>query len=211
VKAILTTISVTENTIRQAMIVESNSSETRHKDTRAATLTEHSKTREHVKQAMFIESGNAESRHQQTEAVILTNSTEVKEEICNTIGVEGENSNHRHSQTQEIIVAKQTEARVEITQALDTLDSNLRAEQEATRKELEQLKVALKQIEKDMARRDEELKILIIDLSKTHTEKEKKRLQERSNAVTIALYALITVYESLQVRVTHCGLGIAVC
>ena len=62
-----------------------------------------------------------------------------------------------------------------------------------------------------MARRDEELKILIIDLSKTHTEKEKKRLQERSNTVTIALYALITVYERLQVRVTHCGLGIAVC
>ncbi|KAH7348849.1 hypothetical protein BKA65DRAFT_268893 [Rhexocercosporidium sp. MPI-PUGE-AT-0058] len=54
------------------------------------------------------------------------------------------------------------------------------------------------QIEEDMARRDEELKLLLIELSNSVNEKEKKRLQERSNAVTTALYALIIVYESLQ-------------
>lgn len=58
----------------------------------------------------------------------------------------------------------------------------------------------MEQFEQDMLRRDNELKDLLIELSKAHSDKERKKLQERSNAVTVALCALVTIYQSLQVR-----------
>ncbi|KAH7416755.1 hypothetical protein BKA64DRAFT_276354 [Cadophora sp. MPI-SDFR-AT-0126] len=199
-KTILVEISVTEDTIREAIIVEGDNSERRHNETKAVILSEQGQTRGHITDTILSEGELAGTRHEQTVAVIRAKGTEVQEDIRDAIHVESENSSQRHKQTQDIIIASHTEAQNDITQTLETLDSNLKAEQEATRRELEQLKIAMTQIEKDMARRDEELKVLLIELSHTHTEKEKRRLQERSNAVTIALYALVTVYEALQVR-----------
>jgi septal ring factor EnvC (AmiA/AmiB activator) len=97
-------------------------------------------------------------------------------------------------------VAKQEETQAEMTQVLESIDASSRAEHEATRRELEQMKQALAQIEQDMIRRDDELKELLTAIGRAHGDKEKKNLQERSNAVTVALCALVTVYQSLQVR-----------
>jgi len=61
------------------------------------------------------------------------------------------------------------------------------------------LEQAIAQIAQDMKQRDEELKELLKALICSHNKKERKALQERSNAVTAALVALMTIYESLQV------------
>src|SRR5438045_1465301 len=100
-------------------------------------------------------------------------------------------------------MVKQDETHTEVIEALQSLDSSSRAEQEATRRELEQLKQALAQIKQQMKRRDEELKELLKALSRNHNKRERKALRERSNAVTVALYALSTIYETLQVFQGH--------
>jgi len=97
------------------------------------------------------------------------------------------------------IETTQIDTHIEVTTALKVVDFNSRAEHEATRRELEQMKHAMLQIEQDMVRRDEELKGLLLALSQAQGGKERERLQEKSNAVTAALYALVTIYQSLQV------------
>lgn len=155
-----------------------------------------------IRNAILVESEASETRHEHRTTIILAKGTEVQKDVRSAILAESENSDKRPEKTKGDILAKQAETQVEVTQALETLDTNLRAEQESTRLELEQLRSAMVQIEEDMARRDEELKLLLIELSSSVNDKEKKRLQERSNAVTTALYALIIVYESLQVCFT---------
>jgi hypothetical protein len=56
------------------------------------------------------------------------------------------------------------------------------------------------QIEQDMKRRDEELTVLLLALREARTVKERQKLQERTNAVTTAIYALVTMNQSLQVE-----------
>jgi hypothetical protein len=113
------------------------------------------------------------------------------ESVQDFIKVESGKSNERHEQSTTTIVAN----------ALESVNASSREEHEATRRELEQMKEALAQIEQDMIRRDNELKELPIALGKVHSEREKKKLQERSNAVTVALCALVTIYENLQVHI----------
>ncbi|KAG4436838.1 hypothetical protein IFR05_007687 [Cadophora sp. M221] len=197
-KALLSGISVTELSIREAIIAEGENSDRRHKNIEAVIVSSQAEARSEIRNAMLMESEASETRHGHRTSVILAKGTEIQEDIRGAILEESENSDKRHQKTKGDILAKQTETQVEITQALETMDSNLRAEQESTRLELEQLRSAMVQIEEDIARRDEELKLLLIELSSSVNDKEKKRLQERSNAVTTALYALIIVYESLQ-------------
>ena len=97
------------------------------------------------------------------------------------------------------IISNQDESQAIVTQTLESMDENSRVEHEATRRELEQMKQVVVQIQQDMVRRDNELKTLLLELSKTHSEKERKKLQEKSNAVTVALCALVTIYQGLQV------------
>ena len=116
--------------------------------------------------------------------------------------VESVKSDERYERSMIKILAKQEETKLEVTQVFEMMDSGSRAEHEATRREIEQLKAAMAQIENDMIRRDEELKELLAALGKAHGDKERQKLQERSNAVTVALCALSTMYESLQVSVS---------
>lgn len=101
------------------------------------------------------------------------------------------------------ILSTQEESQAIVKQAFELMDVNSRAEHEATRRELEQMKRAIAQIEQDMVRRDQELKELLFELSKSTTEKERKKLQEKSNAVTVALCALVTIYQGLEVFTRH--------
>jgi uncharacterized protein (DUF3084 family) len=120
--------------------------------------------------------------------------------VVEKIQLESAKSDERHLQTTVTIISKQEETQTEVTKVIEGLDASSRAEHEATRRELEQMKQTMAKIEQDMARRDEELKGLLIALSQAHTERERKKLQEKSNAVTAALFALVTIYESLQVE-----------
>jgi hypothetical protein len=99
------------------------------------------------------------------------------------------------------ILSNQVESHIAINQALETMNASSQAEHEATRRELEQMKRAMAEIERDMVRRDKELKELLVELSKTSTEKERRKLQEKSNAVSVALCALVTIYQGLQVLI----------
>jgi len=116
------------------------------------------------------------------------------------IQVESVKSDARHLETMVTIIAKQDETHMGINETLEAMDANSKAEHEATRRELEQMKRAMAQIEQDMIKRDAELKDLLTKLRGVHNEKERKTLQEKSNAVTVALFALVIVYQSLQVR-----------
>lgn len=66
--------------------------------------------------------------------------------------VESVKSDERYERTTIKILAKQEETKVEVTQVFETMDSSSRAEHEATRREIKQLKAAMSQIENDMIR-----------------------------------------------------------
>jgi uncharacterized protein (DUF3084 family) len=116
------------------------------------------------------------------------------------IQLESVKSDERHKKTTVAIVNKQEETQLEVAKALEALDATSHAEHEATHCQLEQMKQAMANIEQDMAQRDKELKGLLAALSQAHTERERKKLQEKSNAVTAAIFDLVTVSESLQVQ-----------
>jgi hypothetical protein len=180
-----------------------------------------SQQQESMKDAVQIESLKSDDRHTNTVTTIVAKQEEVYGEISrkldeageltvqaviangesvhNLISSEGSRSDEKHRETTEIIVTKQTESHTEVIETLQSLDSTSRTEQEATRREVEELKKAMKQIEEDMKRRDAELKELLQALSRTRNDLERKGLRERSNAVTVALVALMTIHETLKV------------
>ena len=121
------------------------------------------------------------------------------ESVLAALPTESSKSDERIHATFDVIVAKQDETNTEVIETLQALDSTSRAEQVATRQELEQLKQALVQIRKDLIERDEEHQEILLELSRAYAGTERKRLQERSNAVAVAIYALVTIYEGLQV------------
>jgi hypothetical protein len=125
------------------------------------------------------------------------------EGIHTAISAESTKSDDRHRETTRIIIAKQDETHLGVTEMLHALDTASRAEQESTRRELEELKKAMQKIEQDMRRRDEELKDILTALSRTRNGVERKALREKSNAITVALVALMTIYEGLQVLQSH--------
>jgi hypothetical protein len=55
------------------------------------------------------------------------------------------------------------------------------------------------QIETDMVQRDRELKKLLVELREAHSDKKRKKLREKSNAIAVALCAFATMHQSLQV------------
>jgi hypothetical protein len=169
-----------------------------------------SQQQESIKDAVQIESLKSDDRHTNTVTTIVAKQEEVYGEISrkideagelavqaviangesvhNLISSEGSRSDERHREATEIIVAKQTESHAEVIETL-----------QATRREVEELKKAMKKIEEDMKRRDKELKELLRALSRTHNDLERKGIRERSNAVTVALVALMKIHETLKV------------
>lgn len=118
--------------------------------------------------------------------------------VGDAIHQESTKSDERHQSMTEKVVTELEETHTQVINTLDRLDARSQAEHEATRKELEQLKNAMAQIEQQMKRRDEELRVLVVARSQAHTIKERRKLQEKSNAVTVAICALATVYQSLE-------------
>lgn len=187
-KSILATISKQQQSIEEAIQIESVKSDDRHTQTVSTIVTKQEEGRLDI-----IQTAN-ENRELIVEAVAANGDS-----IHSLVSAESSRSDERHRETTDTIVAKHDETHTEVIESLQSLDATARAEQESTRRELEQLKQAMAQIEQDMKRRDEELKRLLMKLGHTHNSVKRKALQERSNAVTVALCALITIYECLQV------------
>lgn len=134
-------------------------------------------TRQQVlfKDVIQIESLRSDERHAQTITTITTKQEEGDLDVIRTVNETGEliveavaangdsihslisaessKSDERHQSTTEIIVAKHDKTHIEVKDILQSLDATARAEQESTRRELEQLKQAMVQIEQDMKRR----------------------------------------------------------
>jgi len=91
--------------------------------------------------------------------------------------------------------------RSEIVDEVHLANAHSREAQEIARQEIAQLQQALNQLSEEMRQRDAELKGLLTDFAKTGSSKKRKILQERSNAVSATLFALETVYRSLQVYI----------
>jgi hypothetical protein len=193
------------------------------------TLDEHAKSileaiseqKQSVEEAIQIESVKSDDRHTQTVTTIVTKQEEGHLDIIQTVNetrelvveavaangdsihslvsAESSRSDERHRETTETIVAKYDETHTEVIESLQALESISRTEQEAVRRGLEQLKQVMAQIEQDRKRRDDELKELLQAFHGAYSTRERKNLQERSKAVSVAVSALATTYESLQV------------
>lgn len=134
----------------------------------------------------------------QGRAVIET-VTAQKISVEDALRQESTKSDERHQSTTDQIVTELEETHTQVITTLDRLNARSQAEHEDTRNELEQLRNAMAQIEQQMIRRDEELRELIVARNQAYTTKERRKLQEKSNAVTVAICALVTIYQSLEV------------
>ncbi|KAE9368313.1 hypothetical protein N431DRAFT_346969 [Stipitochalara longipes BDJ] len=187
-KAIFESISLQQESIEEAIHTESVKSDDRHTSTVTTIVAKQEET--HLDISRKIDEVGA-----LTVQTVISNGKTVQ----GLISFEGSRLDERHRETTEIILAKQDETHTEVIETLQSLDSSSRAEQGATRRELGELKKVMKQIEQDMKRRDNELKELLKALANAHNDLGRKALRERSNAVTVALVALMTIYETLQV------------
>jgi hypothetical protein len=187
-KAILETLSIGNASIQEAIQRESTKTDERNQET-IATVTA---KQESIRVAV------AESISSHAEAIISTSKAN-NDELLDSIRKESERSDEREHETTTAVVSRQEELHAEVQHGLEQLDASSREEHEATRRELEQMKKAMEQIIEDIARRDEELRLLLRELNQSKSSSERKKLKERSNAVTVALCALVTIYESLQV------------
>ena len=175
-RAIFETLSINQTITLDVVQSELTKSANTHRQATLTILQTHREKHAEVKQSLNALDGHAKAALQ----AIANNQTSIQEASAT-------------------ILSNQDESQVAINQALETMNASSQAEHEATRRELEQMKQAMAQIERDMVRRDKELKELLIELSKTSAEKERKKLQEQSNAVSVALCALVTIYQGLQV------------
>jgi biopolymer transport protein ExbB/TolQ len=88
---------------------------------------------------------------------------------------------------------------MDVKQALESMDATSRSEHDTLRREFGEVMQAMLKLRQDMLRENNKLKELVMEAIEARSEKERKRVQEQSNAVTFVLCNLMTVYQSLQV------------
>lgn len=88
---------------------------------------------------------------------------------------------------------------LEILDAIDATSQATQVEHRNTQEQIEELRVALRELSRQLDSRNQELKDLLIDLNRSKGKEKRKMLAERSNAVTAAIFALETMYRSLKV------------
>jgi molybdopterin synthase catalytic subunit len=96
------------------------------------------------------------------------------------------------TRTEELVKSSEVEV-------IGVLSVSNQEEHEQTRSQIDELKEALRILKEQMDSRDQELKGLLKLFNSTRSTKERKKLGERSNAVTAALLALESMYRSLRV------------
>lgn len=127
-------------------------------------------------------------RLDQTDVVIEAEHAKTRTEIVQTVYVADAHNREEHGQT-----------RLAVVETVSTSDANNREEHEATRQQVKQLEDALTVLKVEIRRRDGELKEFLATFAQTRSPAKRRKLQERSNAVSAALLALETIYRSLKV------------
>jgi predicted RNase H-like nuclease (RuvC/YqgF family) len=120
--------------------------------------------------------------------------------FTNSIQKQTEEIKALHAESKATVIEQHTTTRVEIVQAIQVTKESSEADQVATRQEIANLKAAIKELSEQMKQKDAELSQFLKEFREARTEKKKKALQERSNAVSATLLALEMIYRSLQVR-----------
>ena len=124
----------------------------------------------------------------QTDAVIGEEHAKTRTEIVQTVYVADAHNREEHAEMRIVVVENVTAA-----------DASNREQHEATRQQVKQLEHALTVLKGEIRKRDEELKEFLSAFTQTHSPAKRRKLQERSNAVSAALLALETVYRRLEV------------
>jgi hypothetical protein len=176
--------------LRDTMTSESAKSAERH----AQTTTILSKQEE--TQAELISALNSlEDQSRSISEAILENTGSLYDSIL----VESARADERHEQTTNTIVSTQKETHMYVKLTLESMDAASRSEHDTLRREFGEVMQAMLKLRQDILRENNKLKALVMEAIETRKEKERKHVQEQSNAVTFVLCNLMTVYQSLQV------------
>jgi hypothetical protein len=177
--------------LHDTMASASAKSAERHAQTTTAILSKQEET-----QAEFISALNSlEDQSRSVSEAIFENTGGLYDSIL----VESARADERHEQTTSTIVSMQKEAHMDVKQALESMDATSRSEHDTLRREFGEVMQAMLKLRQDMLRENNKLKELVMEAIEARSEKERKRIQEQSNAVTFVLCNLMTVYQSLQV------------
>ena len=177
--------------LHDTMASASAKSAERHAQTTTAILSKQEET-----QAEFISALNSlEDQSRSVSEAIFENTGGLYDSIL----VESARADERHEQTTSTIVSTQKEAHMDVKQALESMDATSRSEHDTLRREFGEVMQAMLKLRQDMLRENNKLKELVMEAIEARSEKERKRVQEQSNAVTFVLCNLMTVYQSLQV------------
>ncbi|KAJ9604696.1 hypothetical protein H2200_010810 [Cladophialophora chaetospira] len=87
---------------------------------------------------------------------------------------------------------------VEVSTRIDLSESTNREQHESTQRQISELQEALRVLNEQIQTRNEELKGLLSDFNKTNNKKKRQHIGELSSAVTAALLALETMFQTLQ-------------
>jgi len=79
------------------------------------------------------------------------------------------------------------------------MDAASKSERDTLRREFGEVMQAMLKLRQDILRENNKLKELVMEAMEARSEKERKHVQEQSNAITFVLCNLMTVYQSLQV------------
>jgi hypothetical protein len=175
------------------MTSESAKSAARHAQTTTTILSKQEGT-----QAEFISALNSlEDQSRSVSEVILENTGSLYDSIL----VESARADERHEQTTSTIVSTHKEAYMDVKQALESMDAASRSEHDTLRREFGEVMQAMLKLRQDILRENNKLKELVMEAIEARSEKERKHVQEQSNAVTFVLCNLMTIYQSLQVLI----------
>jgi hypothetical protein len=175
------------------MTSESAKSAERHAQTTATVLSKQEGT-----QAEFISALNfLEDQSRSVSEAILENTGSLYDSIL----VESARADERHEQITSTIVSTQKEAYIDVKQALESMDAASRSEHDTLRREFGEVMQAMLKLRQDILRENNKLKELVMEAIEARSEKERKHVQEQSNAVTFVLCNLMTIYQSLQVLI----------
>lgn len=130
-------------------------------------------------------------------------STNQHDQTRQEIAVHFRETENRSQQNLETVTRRVESTEIEVINVIhDTHESNERARAE-TQAQIAELQKAIEVLKGQIDERSDELRSLLVACIETKDAKKRKRLGERSNAVTAALLALETMYESLQVSFTQ--------
>ena len=122
-----------------------------------------------------------------------------REVLSQSLQEQAEASKRQHSESREFVEIQHDETRSGIMQAVSAAAASIDTQFQFMRHEMEAMNNAIARNQADTSRILEELKGISQALARARTDKQRKKLQERSNLTTETLFTLISVYKRLTV------------